>query len=150
MGHPQWQLADQPGARPVGQGGLSALLDARHRRGDWVDAIADRLGIEPAAKIRLRAGINNTLLEASGEGNRNLPTAELLQLACELLAVERPGLIVSMKSVEMASPPQVSGEAGASNRSKASGETPTCWAISRNGCSSQESRRKRACSVRFP
>ncbi|MEY3462625.1 MAG: hypothetical protein RLZZ468_403 [Cyanobacteriota bacterium] len=54
------------------------------------DAIAARLGIEPAAMIRLRAGINYALLEASGEGHCGLPTAELLRLAGELLAVERP------------------------------------------------------------
>ena len=54
------------------------------------DAIAARLGIEPTATIRLRAGINYALLEASGEGHCGLPTAELLKLAGELLAVERP------------------------------------------------------------
>jgi len=54
------------------------------------DAIAARLGIEATAMIRLRAGINYALLEASGEGHCGLPTAELLQLAGELLAVERP------------------------------------------------------------
>ena len=54
------------------------------------DAIAARLGIEPAATIRLRAGINYALLEASGEGHCGLPTAELLKLAGELLAVEEP------------------------------------------------------------
>ena len=55
------------------------------------DAIAARLGIEPTATIRLRAGINYALLEASGEGHCGLPTAKLLKLAGELLAVERPG-----------------------------------------------------------
>jgi len=54
------------------------------------DAIAARLGIEASAMIRLRAGINYALLEASGEGHCGLPTAELLKLAGELLAVERP------------------------------------------------------------
>jgi exodeoxyribonuclease V alpha subunit len=54
------------------------------------DAIAARLGIEPTATIRLRAGINYALLEASGEGHCGLPTAELLKLAGELLAVDRP------------------------------------------------------------
>ncbi len=53
------------------------------------DAIAARLGIEATAMIRLRAGINYALLEASGEGHCGLPTAELLKLAGELLAVER-------------------------------------------------------------
>jgi exodeoxyribonuclease V alpha subunit len=54
------------------------------------DAIAARLGIEPTAMIRLRAGINYALLEASGDGHCGLPTAELLKLAGDLLAVERP------------------------------------------------------------
>jgi exodeoxyribonuclease V alpha subunit len=56
------------------------------------DAIAARLGIEPTATIRLRAGINYALLEASGEGHCGLPTAELLKLAGDLLAVERPAV----------------------------------------------------------
>jgi len=54
------------------------------------DAIAARLGIEATAMVRLRAGVNYALLEASGEGHCGLPTAELLKLAGELLAVERP------------------------------------------------------------
>ena len=37
------------------------------------DAIATRLGIGPEAMIRLRAGINYALLEASGEGHCGLP-----------------------------------------------------------------------------
>ena len=55
------------------------------------DAIAARLGIEPTAMVRLRAGINYALLEASGEGHCGLPTGALLKLAGELLAVEQPG-----------------------------------------------------------
>ena len=51
------------------------------------DAIAARLGIAPDAMIRLRAGLNYALLEASGEGHCGLPTAELQRLAGELLAV---------------------------------------------------------------
>jgi exodeoxyribonuclease V alpha subunit len=54
------------------------------------DAIAARLGIKPEAMIRLRAGVNYALLEASGDGHCGLPSAELLKLAGELLAVERP------------------------------------------------------------
>jgi exodeoxyribonuclease V alpha subunit len=54
------------------------------------DAIAAKLGIEPEAMIRLRAGVNYALLEASGDGHCGLPSAELLKLAGELLAVERP------------------------------------------------------------
>ena len=79
------------------------------------DAIASRLGIGPEAMIRLRAGINYALLEASGEGHCGLPAAELLKLAGELLAVERsdetgattrvrlvPGLIQSALDLELA------------------------------------------------
>jgi len=40
--------------------------------------------------IRLRAGVNYALLEASGDGHCGLPSAELLKLAGELLSVERP------------------------------------------------------------
>jgi exodeoxyribonuclease V alpha subunit len=78
------------------------------------DAIASRLGIGPEAMIRLRAGINYALLEASGEGHCGLPAAELLKLAGELLAVERgdetgatsrvrlePGLIQSALDLEL-------------------------------------------------
>lgn len=51
------------------------------------DAIAARLGIEPTATIHLLAGINDALLEASGEGHCGLPTAELIKLAGELLVI---------------------------------------------------------------
>lgn len=54
------------------------------------DAIAGRLGIEPTAPIRLRAGLHYALLEASAEGHCGLPTATLLQLAGDLLAVASP------------------------------------------------------------
>jgi len=54
------------------------------------DAIAARLGIKPEAMIRLRAGVNYALLEATGDGHCGLPSAELLKLAGELLSVERP------------------------------------------------------------
>ncbi|WP_198949718.1 ATP-dependent RecD-like DNA helicase [Synechococcus sp. 1G10] len=54
------------------------------------DAIAARLGIKPEAMIRLRAGVNYALLEASGAGHCGLPSAELLKLAGDLLSVERP------------------------------------------------------------
>jgi exodeoxyribonuclease V alpha subunit len=40
--------------------------------------------------IRLRAGVDYALLEASGDGHCGLPTAELLKLAEDLLSVERP------------------------------------------------------------
>ena len=49
------------------------------------DAIAARLGIAADAPIRLRAGLHYALLEATSSGHCGLPTAELLQLAGDLL-----------------------------------------------------------------
>jgi exodeoxyribonuclease V alpha subunit len=51
------------------------------------DAIADRLGIERTAMIRVRAGIGYALSEAMQEGHCGLPVAELLPLAERLLEV---------------------------------------------------------------
>jgi exodeoxyribonuclease V alpha subunit len=51
------------------------------------DAIADRLGIEKTAMIRVRAGIGYALSEAMQEGHCGLPVAELLPLAGRLLEV---------------------------------------------------------------
>ena len=51
------------------------------------DAIADRLGIEKTAMIRVRAGIGYALSEAMQEGHCGLPVAELLPLAERLLGV---------------------------------------------------------------
>src|SRR5487761_708223 len=51
------------------------------------DAIADRLGIEKTAMIRVRAGIGYALSEAMQEGHCGLPVAELLPLAERLLEV---------------------------------------------------------------
>ncbi|MEB3317043.1 MAG: ATP-dependent RecD-like DNA helicase [Cyanobacteriota bacterium] len=69
------------------------------------DAIATRLGIEPGAPIRLRAGINYALLEASGEGHCGLPTAELLHLAGTLLAVAPPPADQASPAGSTAPPP---------------------------------------------
>jgi exodeoxyribonuclease V alpha subunit len=75
------------------------------------DAIAARLGIAPEAQIRLRAGLNHALLEASGEGHCGLPTDDLLRLASELLAVPdadgvrhplNPALIQAALELELA------------------------------------------------
>lgn len=65
------------------------------------DTIATRLGIEPAAIIRLRAGINDALLEASGVGHYGLLTAELLKLAgaCRRVPLD-PSLIQSALDLE--------------------------------------------------
>src|SRR5271155_4084389 len=51
------------------------------------DAIADRLGIEKTAMIRVRAGISYALTEAMDDGHCGLPTEELARLAVALLAV---------------------------------------------------------------
>ena len=56
------------------------------------DALARRLGIEPGARIRLRAGLHHTLDQATANGHTGLPEAELLQQACELLACREPEL----------------------------------------------------------
>jgi exodeoxyribonuclease V alpha subunit len=51
------------------------------------DAIADRLGIEKAAMIRVRAGIGYALSEGMQEGHCGLPEVELIPLAERLLGV---------------------------------------------------------------
>src|SRR5579884_2204612 len=51
------------------------------------DAIADRLGIERTALIRVRAGIGHALAAAMDEGHCGLPLADLLPLAGRLLGV---------------------------------------------------------------
>lgn len=56
------------------------------------DAIAMRLGIEPDALIRLRAGIAFALLEATDQGHCGLPVGELLPKASELLEVDEERL----------------------------------------------------------
>jgi exodeoxyribonuclease V alpha subunit len=63
------------------------------------DAIAARLGIEPEAMIRLRAGINYALLEASGQGHCGLVAAALG--ACRAFPQAEPLL-----------PPLLGGEIG--------------------------------------
>ena len=51
------------------------------------DQVARRLGIEPTAMIRVRAGISFALAEATGEGHCGLPVAELTALTGQLLEV---------------------------------------------------------------
>ncbi len=58
------------------------------------DLIAERLGIEKHAMIRVRAGIRFALSEAMGEGHCGLPVTELEGLAVQLLEV--PDELVSM------------------------------------------------------
>ncbi|MBA3517235.1 MAG: ATP-dependent RecD-like DNA helicase, partial [Rhizobiales bacterium] len=52
------------------------------------DTIAEKLGIEKTAMIRIRAGISFALTEAMGEGHCGLPVTELKQLAATLLEVD--------------------------------------------------------------
>lgn len=54
------------------------------------DLIAEKLGIEKTAMIRVRAGISFALTEAMGDGHCGLPRAELIGLAEKLLEVPAP------------------------------------------------------------
>ena len=54
------------------------------------DTIAEKLGIEKTAMIRVRAGISFALNEAMGNGHCGLPRAELIGLAEKLLEVPAP------------------------------------------------------------
>ena len=51
------------------------------------DMIAEKLGIEKTAMIRVRAGISYALAEAMGNGHCGLPRKELIPLAIKLLDV---------------------------------------------------------------
>jgi exodeoxyribonuclease V alpha subunit len=51
------------------------------------DLIAEKLGIEKTAMIRVRAGISFALTEAMGDGHCGLPRAELIGLSGKLLEV---------------------------------------------------------------
>ena len=65
------------------------------------DMIAEKLGIEKTAMIRVRAGISFALTEAMGDGHCGLPRAELIGLAGKLLEVPAP-LIDSALEEELA------------------------------------------------
>jgi len=64
------------------------------------DMIAEKLGIEKTAMIRVRAGISFALTEAMGNGHCGLPRAELIGLAEKLLEVPAP-LIESALAEEL-------------------------------------------------
>ena len=51
------------------------------------DRVAERLGIEKTASIRIRAGISFALAEAMDDGHCGLPLAELLVLTAKLIEV---------------------------------------------------------------
>ena len=73
------------------------------------DAIAMRLGIEPTAMIRVRAGITYALSEAMDEGHCGLPTEQLLPMAVELLGVEA-GLVTTALDLELAEGPVIADQ----------------------------------------
>ena len=64
------------------------------------DLVARKLGIEPTASIRVRAGISFALAEATGEGHCGLPVRELTTLAGKLLEVP-PELIEAALVLEL-------------------------------------------------
>jgi exodeoxyribonuclease V alpha subunit len=66
------------------------------------DTIAEKLGIEKTAMVRLCAGISYALTEAMGQGHCGLPVAELKDLAEKLLEVDR-ALITTALELELAS-----------------------------------------------
>lgn len=64
------------------------------------DTIAQRLGIEPTAMVRVRAGIAFALTEAMGQGHCGLPVKDLNALAAKLLEVD-PSLIETALALEL-------------------------------------------------
>jgi exodeoxyribonuclease V alpha subunit len=66
------------------------------------DTIAARLGIEPTAPMRVRAGVSHALAEALEGGHCGLPRDELVPLAAELLGVA-PDLVLAALAEELAS-----------------------------------------------
>ena len=65
------------------------------------DLVAQKLGIEPTAMIRVRAGISFALAEATGEGHCGLPVGELTAQAVALIAVP-PELVATALELELA------------------------------------------------
>ena len=65
------------------------------------DLIAEKLGIEKTAMIRVRAGISFALSEAMGDGHCGLPREDLIGLAGKLVEVPQP-LIESALLEELA------------------------------------------------
>lgn len=64
------------------------------------DIVAGKLGIEPTAMIRVRAGISFALAEATGEGHCGLPVAELTAQTAALIEVP-PTLIEAALELEL-------------------------------------------------
>jgi exodeoxyribonuclease V alpha subunit len=64
------------------------------------DKVAERLGIEKTAMIRIRAGVSYALAEAMDEGHCGLPIDELAELTAKLIAVP-PDLIATALDLEL-------------------------------------------------
>ncbi|MDN2582931.1 AAA family ATPase, partial [Aquibium sp. ELW1220] len=62
------------------------------------DTIAEKLGVEKTAMIRVRAGISFALTEAMGDGHCGLPRAQLVGLAEKLLEV--PAALIESAMLE--------------------------------------------------
>jgi exodeoxyribonuclease V alpha subunit len=82
--------------RTYGEGALERIREdpyclARDIRGIGfltADTLARKLGVEPTAPERVRAGVSHVLREAVSDGHCGLPETELLRQSCELLDVE--------------------------------------------------------------
>ncbi|TNC74188.1 SF1B family DNA helicase RecD2 [Rubellimicrobium roseum] len=75
------------------------------------DMIAEKLGIERIAMIRVRAGISYALTEAMSQGHCGLPAEELTALAGTLLEVPHP-LIIEAITQEVAEGTVIATEVG--------------------------------------
>jgi exodeoxyribonuclease V alpha subunit len=94
--------------KTYGQDAVRAISDnpyrlARDIRGIGfltADKVAERLGIEKTAMVRVRAGISFALAEAMDEGHSGLPVDELASLTERLIAVP-PALIEDALALEL-------------------------------------------------
>jgi len=66
------------------------------------DSIAGRLGMEPGAPERVRAGVVHVLGEAAGAGHVFLPEEELAEQASRLLAVDREAVAAAVEALARA------------------------------------------------
>ena len=75
------------------------------------DSIAGRLGMEPGAPERVRAGVVHVLGEAAGAGHVFLPEGELAEEACRLLQVDRDAVAAAIEHLARATEVVVEGAA---------------------------------------
>jgi len=73
------------------------------------DSIAGRLGMEPGAPERVRAGVVHVLGEAAGAGHVYLPEGELAEEACRLLQVDRDAVIAAIEHLARATEVVIEG-----------------------------------------